>query len=51
MTKSRVIAITLLLIFSISVSASALDISAKGGCSMDFTTGEILYGKNATPLK
>ena len=51
MTKIKTIAIILLLSFTISVSASAFDISAAGGCSMDFDTGEFFYKKNAdTPM-
>ncbi len=51
MTKIKVIAVILLLSFTVSLSASALGISATGGCSMDFETGEIFYQKNAdTPM-
>ena len=51
MTKLRILAIILLLSFSVSVSASAFDIAATGGYSMDFSTGKTLYEKNAhTPM-
>lgn len=47
MMKKRICAIALVLIFVISAAAQAVDLNARGACSMNVETGEIYYSKNA----
>ena len=46
MMKKRICSIVLVFVLLFSVSASALELSAGGACSMDFDTGEVYYSKN-----
>lgn len=46
MMKKRILSVALVFVLLFSVSASALDLSAGGACSMDFDTGEVYYSKN-----
>lgn len=44
--KKRVLSIFVIIVLLISTGAHAFDVSGVGACTMDFESGEILYGKN-----
>lgn len=50
MMKKRILALALIFVMLFAVSANALELNAKGACSINCETGEIYYEKNADVL-
>lgn len=50
MMKKRILLLVLIFVLLFTSSANALDLNARGACSMNFETGEVYYEKNADVL-
>lgn len=51
MIKKRLTALLMLIVMLLPICGQAVDISAEGGCTINFETGEFIYEKNAdTPM-